>query len=82
MPLFLVFFQIEDIAGEEEITSNAEVKTMLQFYHDLGLVIYYGGSGALDNLLRNTVILNPQWLIQLFKRVIAATEVKDKVSSH
>ncbi|XP_064605338.1 uncharacterized protein LOC135470368 isoform X2 [Liolophura sinensis] len=75
---YATYDQIEDIAGEEEITSDTEVKTMLQFYHDLGLVIYYGGSGALDNLLRNTVILNPQWLIHLLKRIIAATEVKDK----
>jgi len=52
---------------------------MLQFYHDLGVLIYYGGSGTVDNLLRNTVILKPEWLIEMFSRILMAKQTKDKV---
>ncbi|XP_030849143.1 probable serine/threonine-protein kinase roco11 [Strongylocentrotus purpuratus] len=44
--------------------------TMLTFYHDLGNVVYYGGIEDQQSLLRDMVILNPQWLIDVFKQVI------------
>lgn len=62
--------QIREVASEASVTTDSELKTMLEFYHDLGGIVYYGGSTALDNTLRNTVILKPQWLIDMFKRVI------------
>ncbi|WAR23948.1 NEUR-like protein [Mya arenaria] len=38
------------------------------FYHNLGVIIYYGsGKSAMDNLLRNTVILSPQWLVNILR---------------
>ena len=54
---------------------------MLEFYHDLGIIIYYDrGTQIVDNLLRNTVILQPQWLIEMFNRVLAKTgQLSDKV---
>ena len=45
------FCQIED---EEQVTA------MLNFYHDLGVIIKHG----------RTVVLQAQWLIKLFKQVI------------
>eukprot|EP00057_Strongylocentrotus_purpuratus_P006839 XP_011661313.1 PREDICTED: uncharacterized protein LOC105436937 [Strongylocentrotus purpuratus] len=50
--------------------SEHELLTMLTFYHDLGKVVYYGGIEDQHPLLRDTVILNPQWLIDVFKQVI------------
>eukprot|EP00057_Strongylocentrotus_purpuratus_P026010 XP_011680484.1 PREDICTED: probable serine/threonine-protein kinase roco11 [Strongylocentrotus purpuratus] len=47
-----------------------ELPTMLTFYHDLGNVVYYGGIEDQQSLLRDMVILNPQWLIDVFKQVI------------
>ncbi|XP_030848519.1 uncharacterized protein LOC100893246 [Strongylocentrotus purpuratus] len=47
-----------------------ELLTMLTFYHDLGNVVYYGGIEDQHSLLQDMVILNPQWLIDVFKQVI------------
>ena len=60
--------------------TQAEVQTMLEFYHDLGILVYYGGCGTMDNLLRNTIIVNPQWLIDVFTHIIMAKQSKDKVT--
>ena len=54
---------------------------MLQFYHDLGVIVYYGGLGTLDNTLRNTVILKPQWLVDMFKRIITVRDLEQQVQS-
>ncbi|KAL5016538.1 hypothetical protein ScPMuIL_006127 [Solemya velum] len=67
---YATFDQIKEISANIGISDDSEVKTMLNFYHDLGILIYYGGSGILDNVLRNTVILQPQWLIDIFRKVI------------
>jgi hypothetical protein len=42
----------------------------LNFYHDLGSIIYYGN--ASDIFLRNTIILRPQKLVDIFKMVLDA----------
>ena len=55
------FCQIED---EEQVTA------MLNFYHDLGLIIKHG----------RTVVLQAQWLIKLFKQVIIVPPFDEAVS--
>eukprot|EP00057_Strongylocentrotus_purpuratus_P010616 XP_011665090.1 PREDICTED: uncharacterized protein LOC100889302 [Strongylocentrotus purpuratus] len=50
--------------------SEGELFTMLTFYHDLGYIVYYGGIEDKQSLLKDMVILNPQWLIDVFKQVI------------
>ncbi|XP_064624651.1 uncharacterized protein LOC135486079 [Lineus longissimus] len=62
--------QMSVVAKHEGITSDEELRTMLEFYHDLGVIIYFGRKGQLDNTLCNTVILNPQWLVDRFREVI------------
>ena len=52
---------------------------MLQFYHDLGVLIYYGNNGAVDESLRNTVILKPQWLVDIFRKVITVNDIDEQV---
>lgn len=42
------------------IDDDDEFQTMLNFYHDLGLIIKH----------RNTVVLEAKWLIDLFKGLI------------
>ena len=42
------------------IENKKEVATMLNFYHDLGVIVKHG----------NTVILQAEWLIKLFKQLI------------
>lgn len=66
--------QVTEVASDVNVTDYQEIMTMLMFYHDLGSIIYCGsGSTAVDNLLRNTVILNPQWLVDMFRHVVAST---------
>ena len=71
-------WEVSKMAG---ITLESEFKTLLEFYHDLGVIVYYGGSGTLDTTLRNTVILRPQWLIDMFKRIITYKDMDQQVHS-
>ncbi|XP_072172990.1 uncharacterized protein [Diadema setosum] len=71
---------VTQCAASVGVTSEVGVQTMLQFYHDLGVIIYYGGPGASDSSLRNTVILRPQWLVDIFRRVITIKDIDDKWS--
>eukprot|EP00057_Strongylocentrotus_purpuratus_P029615 XP_011684089.1 PREDICTED: probable serine/threonine-protein kinase roco11 [Strongylocentrotus purpuratus] len=75
------YFAIENSLEDEDketkklmqqigMESKSELLTMLTFYHDLGNVVYYGGIKDQQSLLRDMVILNPQWLIDVFKQVI------------
>ena len=79
--MFVIFLQVTEVAGHLGVSDYKEVMTMLEFYHDLGNIVYYGsGKSAIDNLLRNTVILDPQWLVDMFKHVISSTwRPEDKV---
>ncbi len=44
--------------------------TCLNFYHDLGDIIYFGNAN--DIFLRNTIILRPQKLVDIFNMVLNA----------
>ncbi|XP_072027841.1 uncharacterized protein [Amphiura filiformis] len=58
--------ETRELAAECDITDESQFTTMLGLYHDLGTIIWFGE----DKILRNTVILDPQWLIDVFKAVI------------
>ncbi|CAF2734105.1 unnamed protein product [Rotaria sp. Silwood2] len=60
--------QICEIARTQNICSSDELKTLLDFYHDLGVIVYFGNTQ--DMFLKNTLILRPQKLIQLIKRLV------------
>ncbi|CAC5402516.1 unnamed protein product [Mytilus coruscus] len=72
------FDQVMEVANTIGINTKKEFETMLEFYHDLGVILYYGGSGSLDSLLCNTIILKPQWLVDMFKRIVTAKPPNDK----
>ena len=48
-----------------------EMETMLDFYHDLGIIVKH----------RNTVILQSQWLIDIFRKLITIPHFNDMVIS-
>ena len=52
------------------ITAEEEVTTMLNFYHDLGVIVKHG----------QTVVLQAQWLIDLFKQLITVPPFDEAVS--
>ena len=56
-----------------------DLETMLQFYHDLGRIIYFGNLSRDKAFLKDTVILDPQWLIDVLKEVITIRTQEDMV---
>ncbi|NP_001161599.1 neuralized PATS1 [Saccoglossus kowalevskii] len=70
--------QAIELGNELGITTDEGLNTMLQFYHDLGVIIYYGGTGAMDDSLQNTIVLKPQWLVDVFKRVITVKDIDEQ----
>lgn len=52
------------------IEDEKELRTMLTFYHDLGVIVKHG----------NTVVLQAQWLINLFKQLITVPLFEEVVS--
>ena len=54
-----------------EIDDKEEMIAMLNFYHDLGVIVKYG----------RTVVLQAQWLIDLFKRLITVRPFDEMVSN-
>lgn len=75
----MYFIQIWEVAKEKGINLEKEFRTMLEFYHDLGMIVHYGSSSTLDYMLRNTVILKPQWLVDMFKKVITVGDMEQQV---
>ena len=61
------------------IKSDPELFTMLHFYHDLGVIIYFGGEDCTNGYLQDMVILDPQWLINIFKRIITVLPDQQQV---
>lgn len=51
------------------IEDEAEVEALLDFYHDLGMIIWYG----------DTVVLQAQWLIDLFRKLITVRPFDEQV---
>ncbi len=64
------FCKICEIAHEKDIKTQEELTTCLNFYHDLGFIIYYGNAN--DIFLRNTIILRPQKLVEIFNQILRA----------
>lgn len=53
------------------IDDEDELSTMLNFYHDLGVIVKHG----------RTVVLQAQWLIDLFKQLITVRPFDETVNS-
>ena len=53
------------------IDDEEELSTMLNFYHDLGVIVKHGC----------TVVLDAQWLIDLFKQLITVRPFDEVVTS-
>ncbi|XP_063960570.1 uncharacterized protein LOC129267982 [Lytechinus pictus] len=73
--------QTKELTRPVGMESERELLTMLTFYHDLGYIVYYGGIDDQESVLRDIVILNPQWLIDVFKQVISILDPKERVSN-
>eukprot|EP00057_Strongylocentrotus_purpuratus_P010399 XP_011664873.1 PREDICTED: uncharacterized protein LOC105438579 [Strongylocentrotus purpuratus] len=75
---YMTLDQAKELTQPFGMKSEGELLTMLTFYHDLGYVVYYGGIEDQQSLLRDMVILNPQWLIDVFKQVITILDPAER----
>ena len=76
MIYYYIFLQVKEKYG---VRDEIELVAMLKFYHELGHIIYFG-DGDKKSQLRDVVILNPQWLIDAFRKVISVKPPKEQVS--
>lgn len=53
------------------IHDEVELQTMFNFYHDLGVIVKHG----------QTVVLQAQWLIDLFKQLITVRPFDEMVNN-
>jgi len=59
--------QAKDVASKMcIINKDSEILTLLNFLHDLRLLIHFDDTSKLNDV----VVLDPQWLIDVFKKVI------------
>ena len=56
----------KDIAKACDIDEDKEIKTLMDYLHDLRSLIHFDDNADLNKL----VVLDPQWLVDVFKRVI------------
>ena len=67
---YLSLQQLQTVIQEVCFIDNEnEVTTMLDFYHDLGIIVKHG----------STVVLQAQWLIDLFRQLITIRRYNDMV---
>ena len=70
----LYYLNLEQLQGYIQtfcfIEDEDEVATMLDFYHDLGVIVRH----------RNTVVLRAQWLIEVFRQLITICPFREMVS--
>ena len=60
--------EVENLGEKLGIKTREEIVTFLTFHHNLGDLIYLN-----EDRLRNTVILSPQWLSDIFRSARMAT---------
>ena len=57
---------VQNIAFGCGIADEKELQVLLDFLHDLRIVVHFDDTRQLDDL----VVLKPQWLVDIFKEVI------------
>ena len=68
---YLLLPDLEKIVQEVcYIEESDEIHAMLDYYHDLGVIIKHG----------DTVVLQSQWLIDLFRKLITVRPYDDQVN--
>ena len=72
---FISLDEAKRIARDEcGINDEQEIKTPLNFLHDLRILIHFDDTPKLEDM----VILDPQWLIDLFRKVITVKPYERK----
>jgi GTPase SAR1 family protein len=58
-----------DIAKQCNIVDDKQFNSMMKFFHDIGVLIHYN-----EGQLRDMVITNPQWLVNVIRCVITVEQ--------
>ncbi|XP_072043731.1 uncharacterized protein [Amphiura filiformis] len=74
---FMELEKVQDMSKELAIEEDT-LFAMLKFYHDLGTIIYFGGDDNTNRDVQQMVILDPQWLIDIFKKIITVLPIHDQ----
>ncbi|XP_033101038.1 uncharacterized protein LOC117104330 [Anneissia japonica] len=72
------FTEVKELAAKCGVIKKIQLFTMLHFYHDLGNIIYYGERHTPGSALNDIIILNPHWLICIFRRVITVKDPSEQ----
>ncbi|XP_071147016.1 uncharacterized protein [Mytilus edulis] len=73
---FLSLCDIQAIAKQiGAITDSAELDVFLRYHHDFGNLIYYKD-------IPEYIILNPQWLVNVFRSLVTAKTFRDNLIGH
>ena len=65
-PKYITLERAKDIAKACDIDEDKEIKTLMDYLHDLRSLIHFDDNADLNKL----VVLDPQWLVDVFKTVI------------
>ena len=62
------------------ITNEADVRTALQFFHHVGIFLYYGSDGSDMKSIADIVITNYQWVFKNLTAMVKAAKRNDDVT--
>jgi len=68
---WLLLEEVQNSASSVGINESSEVSLMLNFFHELGVILHISSTEALAKM----VILNPQWLVDKISLVIRDSEL-------
>jgi GTPase SAR1 family protein len=74
---FVTFDEFVKEANSRGVTSKAEVTQMLLLFHQLGILVYFKEPSSVSN----TVVLNPQWLIDVVSKIICDYQIHGSIKN-
>lgn len=69
---FIEYQEYETMCDEERIKSESEQNTLVDFLHDLGIILHFG-----DIPLLNTYVLEPQWVTNAVYKIVNSKEIAE-----
>jgi len=69
---FIEYKEYETICGEEGIKNESEQNTLVDFLHDLGVILHFR-----DIPLLNTYVLEPEWVTNAVYKIVNSKEIAE-----
>ncbi len=71
---YIEFGNLFDIAQEKGMKSEEDVKYMLKYFHNIGIIIYYEE----DRFLDNYVFIKPEWITENLYTALTESNISEK----